>query len=236
MESAFLRHLIQPGDTIIEVGANIGSHTVGLAKAVGPAGKVFAFEPQRACYALLQAQIALNQISNIYPYNVGLGQVREKLWIPRVDYTQLGNFGGVALKKEGKADSEPIDVLTLDEQLEGTPCSLIKIDVEGMEEDVIRGALKLITKNRPILYVENDRPEKSKSLVALILQLGYRIWWHIPPLFSPTNFFNVQQNIYGNVASFNMVCCDQVHPAVAQLLEIRSVDDAHPTGVISAKG
>jgi FkbM family methyltransferase len=227
-EAAFLRHLIKPGDTVIEVGANIGSHTIGLAKAVGPAGKVFAFEPQRPCYALLQAQIALNQISNIYSYNVGLGQAREKLWVPHVDYAQLGNFGGVALKRESEADSEPVDVVTLDEQLEGVACSLIKIDVEGMEEPVIRGALKLITKTRPTLYVENDRLEKSKSLVTLIFELGYRIWWHIPPLFSPTNFFNVPQNIYGNVASFNMVCCDQVHAAVAQLPEIKSINDPHP--------
>src|SRR5882757_7907517 len=61
LECAFLQRLVRPGDCVIEVGSNIGAHTVGLAKAVGPSGKVYAFEPQRACYALLNSQIALNR-------------------------------------------------------------------------------------------------------------------------------------------------------------------------------
>jgi hypothetical protein len=56
LESAFLQCLVKEGDNVIEVGANIGAHTISLARSVGPRGRVFAFEPQRACYALLQAQ------------------------------------------------------------------------------------------------------------------------------------------------------------------------------------
>ena len=54
--------MVNPGDTVIEVGANIGGHTVGLAKRVGPQGLVIAFEPQRGCFSLLQSQIALNEL------------------------------------------------------------------------------------------------------------------------------------------------------------------------------
>jgi FkbM family methyltransferase len=227
-EATFLKRLVKPGDTVIEVGANIGSHTIGLAKAVGAIGKVYAFEPQRACFALLQAQIALNQAANVVAYNEGVGRTRERLWLPEANYAEPGNFAGIALSKDRTAASESVAVVPLDERLPDAPCALIKIDVEGMEEEVIRGARKLIRRRQPILYVENDRVERSKDLIAFIAALGYRLWWHLPRLFSAENFFRVKENIYGNVASFNMVCARDWHEAFAGLMEITSPDDPHP--------
>jgi FkbM family methyltransferase len=229
LEGSFLKSLIKAGDNVIEVGANIGSHTVGIAKAVGPKGLVHAFEAQRACYAFLQAQIAINQLVNIHAYSQAVGRESGKLWVPAVNYSVLGNFGGVALLQDDKTvGSEPVDVVTLDERLGDCPCALIKIDVEGMEEDVIQGASKLIGRWNPLLYVEYDGTDRSKSVIALILQLGYRLWWHTPYLHNPNNFFGVKENIYGNVASFNMFCCRDNHPMSAGLTEIKSPNDPHP--------
>ena len=229
LEAEFLKRFINPGDVAVEVGANIGSHTVGLGKAVGAQGKVYAFEPQRACYALLQAQIALNRLSNVViAYNEGVGRERSRLWVPAANYDKLGNFGGLSLGEQQGGSAQPVDVVTLDERLGDSKCSLIKIDVEGMEADVIRGGLKTIREHRPFLYVENDRVEKSPSLVALILELGYRIWWHIPPLYRKDNFFKVDSNAYGNVASFNIICAASAVDAVAGLQEITSPDQPHP--------
>ena len=228
IERDFLNNLVRAGDVVIEVGANIGCHTVALAKSVGTNGKVYAFEPQRACHSLLQAQIALNQLENIYAYRCGVGRTNSKLWIPKVNYGAVGNFGGVALSNSQTGSSEEVEIVTLDGMLGDTPCALMKIDVEGMEEDVIRGGLDIINKNSPILYVENDRPEKSKSLVALLLDLKYRLWWHLPPLFNPNNFFGVKDNVYGNIVSCNMFCCRGNHEAASGLIEIRSADDPHP--------
>lgn len=228
LEGAFLKGLLKPGDHVVEVGANIGAHTVGLAKAVGAQGRVDAFEPQRACFALLQAQIALNQLHNIHAHREAVSSAAGQIFVPAVNYAEPGNFGGIALSPERAPTSEPVDVVTLDDRIGDRRCSLLKVDVEGMEEDVIRGATRLIEKNRPLLYVENDRVEKSKPLVALLIGLGYRLWWHIPKLFSPDNFFGVKDNLYGEVASFNMFCCRDAHPASAGLVEIRSPDDPHP--------
>jgi FkbM family methyltransferase len=229
LEAAFLKRLVMPGDVVVEVGANIGSHTVGLAKAVGAQGKVFAFEPQRACYALLQAQIALNRLSNIVVgYNEAVGRERGRLWVPPVNYDNPGNFGGVALGPQQSPAAQPVDVTTLDERLGDAKCSLIKIDVEGMEEDVIRGGLNTIRKHRPLLYVENDRPDKSPSLVALLLELGYRLWWHMPPLFRKDNFFNVSADAYPNIVSFNMICATEPRPMFSGLQEIASPQQPHP--------
>jgi FkbM family methyltransferase len=202
LEGAFLKNLVKSGDYVIEVGANIGAHTVGLAKAVGPEGRVDAFEAQRACYALLQAQIALNQLHNVYAYREAAGRANGRLWVPHVNYAEYGNFGGVALSPDQTATSE----------------------------DVICGAAKLIGRHHPLLYVENDRVGKSKSLVAVLMELGYRLWWHIPKLYNPDNFFRSKDNVYGDVASYNMFCCCGSHPASAGLVEIKSPDEPHPSG------
>jgi FkbM family methyltransferase len=227
-EAAFLARIVKPGNHVVEAGANIGAHTIALAKAVGSHGKVYAFEPQRACYSLLQAQIALNQTHQVRAYNEGLGQSLERLWLPFIDYSKPNNFGGASLSRDQSQQGEPIDVTTLDSRLPDVPVSLIKIDVEGMEEDVIRGGSNLIRKHRPFLYVENDRTEKSRSLVALIMELGYRLWWHVPELYCRNNFFQVGENIFGKAASFNMFCACHDHDATAGLLEIKSPDEPHP--------
>lgn len=228
VERDFLNSLVRAGDIVIEVGANIGCHTVALAKSVGTNGKVYAFEPQRACYSLLEAQIALNQLENIYAHRRGVGRTKGNLWVPKINYGVVGNFGGVELSNSQSANSEEVEIVTLDGMLGDTRCALLKIDVEGMEEDVIRGGLDIINKNSPIIYVENDRPAKSKSLIALLLDLKYRLWWHLPPLFNPNNFFGVKDNVYGNVVSINMFCCRGNHEAARGLIEIKSPDDPHP--------
>jgi FkbM family methyltransferase len=227
-EGAFLKALIKPGDHVIEVGANIGSLTVGLAKAVGPSGKVYAFEPQPACYSILHAQIALNELSNIVAYPDAVGHESGRLWLPRVDYDALGNFGGVALSQNQTVGSTAVDVVSLDDRCAEIPCALLKIDVEGMEENVIRGATRLIEKSQPIIYAENDRVEKSKALILTLRELGYRLWWHIVRLYSPTNFFQNKENVFGNTSCYNMVCARQPHRMFGGLVEIKSADDPHP--------
>jgi len=230
-EAAFLARIVKPGNHVVEAGANIGSHTIGLARSVGPHGRVYAFEPQRACYSLLQSQIALNQVYQVQAYSEALGHSPERLWLPYIDYSKPDNFGGASLSCNQSPQAEAIDVTTLDSRLPDAPLSLIKIDVEGMEEDVIRGGSNLIRKHRPMLYVENDRIEKSRSLVALIMEFGYRLWWHIPELYNKSNFFQIRENVFGKAASFNMICACHGHEATAGLVEIKSPDEPHPLAV-----
>src|SRR5262249_16485940 len=115
LEAAFLKRLVSAGDHVVEVGPNIGAHTVALPKAIGARGRVDAFEPQRACYALLQAQIALNQLHNVHAHRAAVGRAAGQLWVPNIDYTDFGNFAGTALSSNRTATSEPVDVVTLDE-------------------------------------------------------------------------------------------------------------------------
>jgi len=85
-------------------------------------------------------------------------------------------------------------------------CHLIKIDVEGMELAVLEGAVAVLAEHKPLLYVENDRAENSKALIAWLLNRGYRLYWHVPPMFNAKNYFGESQNVFGNILSINMLC------------------------------
>ena len=78
-------------------------------------------------------------------------------------------------------------------------------DVEGMEKDVLSGAAKTIARSLPVLYLENDRPEKSPALIQHLIDLEYQLFWHTPALFHPKNFFQQAENVFGRIVSSNML-------------------------------
>ena len=228
IEDRFLSSLVLPGDVVVEVGANIGVHTISLAKKVGPHGKVIAIEAQPAIAQYLCANISLNGLFNVVTHNCGCGARHETMSIPVVDYAapQMQNFGDVSLEKHD-VRWVSVNVMPLDELIVGLPkVDLLKLDVEGMEGEVLQGAMRTIKQHRPWIYLENDRVERSQALIEQVMALDYRLWWHIPSLFNPDNYFGVTKNEYGNVASFNMLCIPrEVNKQVNGLLEI--TDSTH---------
>ena len=118
--------------------------------------------------------------------------------------------------------------MKLDSVIDVPSLKLLKVDVEGMESEVIRGAKKLIARHRPVLYVENDRAEKSKELIELIKSLDYRLFWHLPQLFNPNNYAGDKEDIYPGLLSGNMLC---FHKSAGVNLEgFREIEDSsiHP--------
>ncbi len=227
LEHRFLASLLQPGDNVIEVGANIGTHTVGLAKRVGPFGKVIAIEPQPHVFRILNANLALNALLNVETHAIGCGREVGEMIVPTPDYgaAKPHNSGGVSLTDSGPGVA--VRILPLDELVSPElKIRLMKVDVEGMELEVLQGAIHLIDEQRPILYVENDRLAKRQALIAWLLDRGYRLWWHLPPLFNPDNFFGEMENIYRNIASINMICLprEAAIPDLGRLQEIISPD------------
>ena len=203
-EVEMLGKLVSPGDTVIEVGANIGALTVPLAQFVGPQGVIVAFEPQRVLYQNLCANVALNGLGNVRAINAAVGRENGSVVLPRIDYDKPGIFGAHSI--EGATDGETVQLVALDKFVQTKRCRLMKVDVEGMEEDVILGATNLIKTLRPILYVENDREEKSESLIATLLGLDYKLYWHLPPLCRDNNFFGHEKTFLPNTISINMLC------------------------------
>ncbi|WP_072682767.1 FkbM family methyltransferase [Arcobacter sp. LA11] len=227
LEVELFKQICRDNDTVVEVGANIGTHTQVFSKLVGEKGKVLAFEPQRIVFQTLNANIALNSMTNVFTYQNALGSKSSTLFIPPINYEKSGNFGGISIDKF--KDGEPIKQLKLDSFIDEVKnLKLIKIDVEGMESDVIKGSKKTIEKFKPFLYVENDRQEKSKELIELIQSLDYKIYWHLPRLFNEDNYFKNKTNIFGNIVSVNMLCIhNNIDIKVNKMIEVTD-SNYHP--------
>lgn len=199
-----LKQFLRPGDSVIEAGANIGALTVPLAKIVGPRGCVFAAEPQRLVHQLLCANLALNALTSVVAPWCGLGAEADHLSVPDVNYTKMGNFGSVSLEHHDGGERVPIYPIDgLD--MPSAP-AVIKADVEGMELAVLLGGQAVIKKYQPVLYVENNGGDKSKALLAHILEQDYRVFWHIHTLFNSKNFAGQHTNVFAGTVSCDMLC------------------------------
>ena len=97
LELHLLGQWIRPGDVVLDVGANVGTHCVFFARQVGPAGRVLAFEPQRLTFQMLCANIALNDLTNVDCRQAAVGRTPGEILVPYLDPLRQQNFGGLAL-------------------------------------------------------------------------------------------------------------------------------------------
>ena len=138
---------IVPGSVVIEVGAHIGTHTVRMGQLAGPWGRVYAFEPQRKIYRELHHNLALNGVTNVVALRMAIGSGETR--IIEMNPASPGNEGGTGVGSGGDA----AELRSLDsfgfERL-----SLLKIDVETYENEVLDGALDTIRRNRPVMLIE----------------------------------------------------------------------------------
>lgn len=222
-EIDLFRVLVGAGDVVVDAGANIGAHTVFLAQRVGAGGAVFAFEPQRLPFQLLNANLALGGHANVSTFAAALGARPGGVLVPELDPMAANNVGSLALGAH--AEGEELPVMTLDQLALGR-CNFIKIDVEGMEEAVLWGATELLGRCRPRLYVENDRRERSPTLIALLRDRGYRCHWHLSPFYRPDNHFANPDNVFGPLVCLNMICLPLGDPLrLDAFAEVKDPDD-----------
>ena len=175
-EKVLLGKLIRQGDVVVDVGANIGSHTLFFAAKTGPSGLVFSFEAQRFLFQVLCGNVALNGLLNVHCLPNAVGSNTGPCEVPVPNYYRPNNFGGFPL--DFNTAREPGFMITLD-SMGLTRCELIKADVEGMEKQVLQGAEQTIRSCNPVLYLENNRPDQADDLIAYIHgHLGYSIFKH----------------------------------------------------------
>jgi FkbM family methyltransferase len=219
-ETEVFSKAVQAGDIVLDVGANVGAHTLFFAKAVGREGKVYAFEPQRITFQVLCANMALNDITNAYCFQKAVGEHPGSIVVPILNPELRQNFGGLELGEH--TQGEVVEMTTID-SLTLPHCRLIKVDVEGMELSVLKGARRIIEQYHPFLYLENDRVEKSQALMQYVHQLGYHMYWDLPPYYNANNYYQNPNNIFGNTLSFNLLC---IHPS--QKVVIQGSTQAFP--------
>lgn len=202
-EVALWRQLGLEGSRVIDVGAHIGAHTLALRNIVGPLGQVDAYEPQPKVADLLRRNVAA--FENVRVHEVALGDgFNSVMMFNEPDYRKPGNFGGVELFTFSATMGQAVICRKLDE-LGSYKVRFVKIDVEGMEREVLMGMDETIRRDRPILYVEADRPKKAGALLTHLWSRGYNTRWHIAPIFNPRNFRREKKNVFGDTCSVNLL-------------------------------
>ena len=206
-EIEIIKQLVKPSDVVIELGSNIGAHTVPIAKLV-PEGLVYAFEPQNIIFENLCANISINSLTNCICEKFALSDNKnENLCAPNSNFLKPENFGAAFLEKSKNNFNYSVPVETLDNKLSHLKSlKLVKMDIEGMELNALKGGVNLIKRTQPFLYFENDRKgDNSKKLIEYLWNLDYKLYWHVTRMFKKNNFFKNKKNIFDNQGSFNVV-------------------------------
>jgi FkbM family methyltransferase len=145
---SFMVRMVKPGDTVIDVGANIGFYSMLLSALVTPEGIVHAFEPAEENIAEIRNNMAKNQFTNINVHQKLLGANVAEVVDFHYDQNDSGNSYASVLGTNHSAESRKLFTHTLNHELVGiNKIKLVKIDVEGFEVEVLKGAEDLLKKN-----------------------------------------------------------------------------------------
>ena len=186
---AILKHIVKPGDRVIDIGANVGWYTKALSNLVGEKGCVYSIEPVPQTFELLSFCIKKLRLTNVLLFNNAISEKDGSLIMEVPKYEGSGyNFyrsrivNPVRLNqslKHYEVDSKSLDSLFSECS---NRMSFIKCDVEGHELQVIKGAKKIISKFRPAWLMEiSGNPEDPGSeafeLFKVFSGQGYRVFW-----------------------------------------------------------
>ena len=209
IELSLMSKFIMKDDVVFDIGSNIGAFTVPFAKKVGELGQVYAFEPQKVIYDLLQDNVNKNKLKNVKVFNVGMGKKKEELELNEIDYSKVGNFGGVSFKydsssftKNIKNKKYKVKIINLNEFMEIEKCNFMKIDVELMELDILTGGKNFLKKFRPILWIENHQFYPNE-INKFLLENDYNAYWAYSNMFNESNYFINDNNYFGELATLN---------------------------------
>jgi FkbM family methyltransferase len=193
-EIKVFKQILTPTSHVIDVGANIGSHTVFFSKFCNK-GLVYAIEPQFYIFQLLVANSVLNGCFNVKHFNAAISNDYNSLKLINLPPASSNNINYGEFKIHNDENGIETKCLTID-SMELTHLDLIKVDVEGHEMSVIESAIESIKKFKPYLYVEFNNSKGNKELLETISKLGYNIYIHIANKFTPDNYNNVKTNIW----------------------------------------
>jgi len=177
-----VKPFIKPGSTVCDIGSNLGSWSTYMSKWVQPAGHVYAFEPQKMVYYQLCGNLFLNQCDNVTAYQVALGtheQNNQNIHLTPVDPT---NIGGTKVYDSFGYNEKVLGSIITIRSLDSynlTP-QFLKIDVEGYELNVLKGAQQTLERAQypPFVFEAWLWPsfrEEREKLFQFIESLGYKI-------------------------------------------------------------
>lgn len=204
------RELLRPGMHVVEVGANVGAHTLPLAHITR---NVSAIEPQEYLFRLLRANCAMSCPDVGRCARVAVGSATKKILLPTLDPAKSQNFGGVGADRNWEFGQET-HLITLDGHIEGS-IDFLKIDCEGTELQVLEGAIMHIRRSMPLIYLEFA--EQRAPLLSLLQSEGYSMVRHLPAHERTPNFLGAP------LSSDRNFCSDMLlawHPLNAPQVEV----------------
>jgi FkbM family methyltransferase len=182
-EVEILKTIVKKGDTVFDIGTNIGFYSNLFSKLVGPTGHVVGFEPLRYLYDKATASVRENKFQDFcVVHNLALSKTEGMINIRHAPITK--NFGGGHIAPDSNAPKDHVDekvnVSKLDKFLPQSTVKLIKIDVEGAEPMVIEGGRKLLARDRPTILAELHNAQlklvsnsNGSQLIQQMKSLGY---------------------------------------------------------------
>jgi len=185
-EIKFLRRLVKPGDTVLDIGANYGVYALSLARKVGPSGQLWAFEPGSDTAQLLTASSALNGTSWLHVVQQAISDREGTGWLQTPGHSELNSLANAVDCGSCIGMGESVTVSTLDQCLERfnwTEVHLLKIDAEGEEERILKGGTRFFQEFSPLVMFEvKAGAELHLHLVERFAEIGYQCFRLIPGL------------------------------------------------------
>lgn len=154
-----IKPYIHEGSVVLDVGSNLGQMAMEFAKLVGPTGTVHAFEADYACYGILEANIAENNITNIIAHEGALWhEAGLELIYPEPDFVKMSCRGswGIDPTIEFKGKNDQVLISTTIDQLDLDQVDVIKVDAQGSDLNILKGAINTIKKHRPVIIFEYE--------------------------------------------------------------------------------
>jgi FkbM family methyltransferase len=187
-EIKFLRSLVQPGDKVVDIGANYGVYALSLARKVGIKGQVWAFEPASPTAELLRESASANCAPWLQVVQKALSDREGTAWLQMPGQSELNSLAHPSSNEAAtqKGSGESVAVTTLDQCLDTygwTEISLLKIDAEGEEERILKGGKRFFHELSPLVMFEVKAGTKlNLDLVTRFQDLGYQAFQLVPGL------------------------------------------------------
>ena len=158
----------------IDIGAHIGKYSIRLANSLKGKGKVYAIEPEKRIFKMLQTNVKLNRLENVTCINKGAYSSKKELTFYVT--ANPGEMYSSIYKEREDSKVEKIEVDTIDNiinELKISRVDLVKIDTEGAENDVIEGAKESIKKFKPNIIIEVSSSDSLKRITKTLTAFGY---------------------------------------------------------------
>ena len=177
-----MKSLITDQSWVLDIGANIGTHTLGIAPYVD---RVIAFEPDVDNFYVLTANCSFAGLTNVSPTRLALGDLMS-------DGSTKFDYGKTIVTPGNDFKIAPVDML-------GIPkIDFMKIDVEGRELQVLYGSRSTLANSKPDLLIEMQDESKYISTYQFLKSFNYNIFWVPVATYNPANHKQVEENIFGS--------------------------------------